>query len=115
MRAVPALNGLGLGALWIIAMSVDATDWLTWSVGIAAALSLAAVGTIPERRGSAWAAGCLGALAAGLFAAWVVALATEATPWLAWWTFVAGCLTAAASAGAALQGTIDALRTRDII
>jgi hypothetical protein len=112
-RAVPALIGLGLAALWIIGLSVDATVWLTWLVGIAAALAFATVGIIPERQGSPWAALCLGGLTTGLFAMWIVGLACHATAWLAWWTFVGACLTAVAAAGAGLQGALELLRTRD--
>jgi hypothetical protein len=115
MRAIPALLGLGLATLWIIGMSVDATIWLTWCCGIAAALSFATVGIIPERQSSAWAALCLGALAAGLFAAWIVGLARHATGWLTWWTFVAACATGAVALGAARQGALELLRTRDTI
>src|SRR5262245_61842902 len=114
-RAAPAMIGIGLAALWIIGMFVDATIWLTWIVGIGAALSLATVGASPERHSSAWAALCLGGLTAGLLAAWIVGLATHATPWLAWWTFVTACLTALAALGAARQGAIDLLRARDTI
>jgi hypothetical protein len=115
LRIFPALIGLGLAALWVIGLSVDATVWLTWCVGIAASLAFATVGLIPERNGSAWAGLCLGGLAAGLFAGWLIGLAGKATAWLCWWTFVAGCLTALVAFGAAFQGTLDALRTRDVI
>jgi hypothetical protein len=115
LRIFPAFLGLGLAVLWVVGLSVDATVWLTWLDGIAATLSFATVGVIPERRGSLWAAFCLGGLAGGLLLLWVVGLARHATPWLAWWTFVAGCLAALIACGAALQGSIDALRTRDYI
>src|SRR4051794_11566162 len=104
LRIFPALIGLGLAVLWIIGLSVDATVWLTWSVGIAAALAFATVGIIPERKGSGWAAFCLGGIAIGLLALWVVGLTQHATPWLTWWTFVAACMTAVIAFGAALQG-----------
>ena len=115
LRIFPALIGLGLAVLWIVGMSVDAAVWLTWCAGIAAALAFATVGIIPDRNGSVWAALCLGGITAGLFALWIIGLATHATPWLTWWTFVAGCLAALAAFGAGMQGAIDALRTRDVI
>jgi hypothetical protein len=115
VRVVPALIGLGLAVMWVIGVSVEATIWLTWTVGIAAALSLATVGIIPERRGSAWAGLCLGAITAGLVVMWIVGLETQATGWLVWWTFVGACLTAVAALSAAAQGAIDAIRAPDVI
>ena len=115
IRVVAAMIGLGLAVLWIVGMSVDATVWLTWTDGIAAALTLATVGIIPERHSSAWAALCLGAITAGLFVLWLVGLARHATSWLTWWTFVAACLTAAAALGAARQGALELLRTPDTL
>jgi hypothetical protein len=115
LRLIPAALGLGLATMWVIGMSVDATVWLVWFVGIAAALSFATVGLIPERAAAPVAAICLGLVAGGLFVLWLVALATAATPWLAWWTFVAGCLTALTAGGAAIQGLLDRLRTRPLI
>jgi hypothetical protein len=115
LRIFPAFIGAGLTALWVIGLSEDATVWLTWTVGIAAALSFATVGLIPERRGSLWAAACLGLLAAGLGALWIVGRCTEATSWLTWWTFVAAVLTSLIAAGAMAQGGLDDLRTRDTI
>jgi hypothetical protein len=96
-------------------MSVDATVWLTWTVGIAAALAFATVGLIPARRGSTLAALCLGAVAGGLLLLWILGLESHATAWLSWWVFVAALLTGGAAFGAALQGLLDAQRTRDVI
>jgi hypothetical protein len=115
LRIFPALLGLGLAALWIAGMSEDATVWMTWCDGIAAALCFATVGIIPDRRGSGWAAFCLGAIATGLLAVWVAGLRFHQTPWLAWWTFAAACVTGLVAFGAAVQGALDALRTREII
>lgn len=115
LRLFPALIGLGLAALWVIGLSVDATTWLTWFDGIGATLAFASVGLIPERRSGLVAAFCLGGLAAGLLALWLVGVVRHATPWLTWWTLVAAGLTAASAFGAALQGAFDDLRTRDVI
>ena len=62
LRVFPALIGAGLTAMWVIGMAEDATVWLTWTVGIAAALSVATVGLIPEKHSSAGAAVCLALL-----------------------------------------------------
>jgi hypothetical protein len=113
LRIFPVLLGLGLAALWTVGMSVDGTTWMTWGDGAAAALLFATVGVLPARRSSLWAASCLGAIAGGLTAFWLVGLGTGATPFLTWWTFVAGALTALTAIAAAFQGTIDALRTPD--
>jgi len=115
LRPFPALIGAGLAVLWVIGMSVDATDWMTWADGAAAALAFATVGVIPARASSAWAAFCLGAIAASLLAVWAVGLATRATPWLTWWTFVGACLTALVAIAVAVQDRIDRLRVRDVI
>ena len=115
LRFFPAFIGLGLAALWVIGMSVDASIWLTWFVGISAALCFATVGLIPERAPGLWAALCLGLLAGGLFVLWLVGLSTHATAWLTWWTFVGACLTALAAVGAGMQGVLDRLRVRRVI
>jgi hypothetical protein len=46
---------------------------------------------------------------------WVVALRTDATPWLAWWTFAAALTTGLVAFGAGVQGALEALRTREVI
>jgi hypothetical protein len=115
LRFIPAFIGLGLAALWVTGLSVDATTWLTWLDGIAAALCVLAVGLIPERRSSAGAAMCLGLIACGLFAIWILGLHREATAWLTWWTFVAACATLLAAIGAATQRVLDGVRTRPLI
>jgi uncharacterized integral membrane protein len=115
LRIFPALLGLGLATLWVIGLSVDATVWLTWCDGIAATLAFATVGIIPERRGSIWAALCLGAIATGLLALWIAGLEEKATVWLTWWTLVGALLAYLTALGAAVQGGLDALRTRRLI
>lgn len=115
LRFIPAFIGLGLGALWVTGLSVDATTWLTWLDGIAAALCVLAVGLIPERRSSLAAALCLALIAGGLLVLWIVGLRQEATGWLTWWTFVAACATLLAAIGTATQSVLDGVRTRPII
>jgi hypothetical protein len=115
LRVFPALSGAGLAAMWVIGMGVDATVWLTWLVGIAAALSFATVGLIPDRRSSIWAALSLALVSGGLGTMWLVGLVWHATPWLTWWTFVAGLVTGIIAAGAGLQAALDGVRTRKVI
>lgn len=115
LRIVPALIGLGLAALWVVGLCEDATIWLTWCDGIAAALAFATVGLIPDRDSSLWAGLCLGALAAGMFILWLVAVAERATPWLTWWTFAAALVTGPIGLGAGVQGLLDSVRTREVI
>jgi|SRR5579871_2054092 len=115
LRIFPALIGAGLTAMWVIGLSEDATVWLTWLVGIAAALSFATVGLIPEKHGSLWAAACLGLLSGGLGVMWLVGLVTHAAPWLTWWSFIAAILAFLVAAGVATQGGLDGLRTRETI
>ena len=115
LRVFPAFMGAGLTAMWVIGLSEDATIWLTWLVGIAAALSFATVGLIPEKRGSLWAGRLPGPPRGGLGVMWLVGLGTHATPWLTWWTFVAAVLTCLLAVGTAFQGWLDGLRTRETI
>jgi hypothetical protein len=115
LRIIPAFIGLGLGVLWVMGLSVDATTWLTWLDGIAAPLCALTVGLIPERRAAPVAALCLGLIAGGLFVSWVVGLRQGATGWLAWWTFVAAGATVLAAVGAAAQGVLDGMRARPLI
>ena len=115
LRVFPALIGAGLAAIWVIAMAVDATVWLTWLIGIAAALSFATVGLIPDKRSSAGAAVCLALLTGGLGTMWLVGLVTHATPWLTWWTLVGAILTGGIATGAGIQGVLDGLRSREVI
>ena len=115
LRIFPALIGFGLTAMWVIGLSEDSTVWLTWLVGIVAALSFATVGLIPERQGSLWAGACLALLSGGLGVMWLVGLFTHATPWLTWWSFVAAILSVLVAVGAATQGMLDGLRTRKTI
>jgi len=111
-RALPAFLGAGLTVLWVLGLSTDATVWLTWSLGIAAALSFATVGLIPERRSSSWAAFCLGALTLSLFVLAMEGYDRHATTWLSSWTLAGAGLAALCSVGAAVQGLLDALRAR---
>jgi hypothetical protein len=115
LRVFPALSGAGLAAMWVTGMAVDATVWLTWLVGIAAALSFAAIGLIPDKRGSIWAALSLALVSGGLGTMWLVGLVSHATPWLTWWTFVGGLVTGIIAAGAGLQAALDGARTREVI
>ena len=101
--------------LWVIARSEDATPWLVWFEGAAALGVIALVGLIPARRSAPLAGLCLFALALVLWALWVVALATQGTPWFAWWIFTFACLCAATSATVGYQGVIDAIRARDVL
>jgi len=114
-RYLPALIGLGLATLWVVGLAVDATVWLTWSVGALAPLCATTVGLVPERRGSALAALCLLALSGAELGLWMVGLGCEATPWLTWWTFVGAGTTAGAAVAVATQGFLDDFRTREMI
>jgi hypothetical protein len=114
-RFLPALIGLGLATLWVVGLAVDATVWLTWSVGAIAPLCVATVGLVPARRGSVLAALCLLALSAAELGLWMVGLGWAATPWLTWWTFVGAGATAGAATAVATQGILDDFRTREMI
>jgi hypothetical protein len=108
LRVAAAVIGLSLATLWVLGLCLHATVWLTWVIGIAASLSLAIVGLIPERRGALWGAFFLGFLGAGLVAASVSGLSLHATRWLSWWAFVAAGAAAATALVAAAQGLMEA-------
>ena len=82
---VAALLGSGLAVLWMFAIGYGATSWLTWTVLACAAVALAGIGpaSTPELLGiGTWpVAGVV------LISAWLFAMASGATRWLAWLSF----------------------------
>lgn len=88
MRTGMILLGIGLGLLWLVGLGYQATPWLTWGNLVAALLSLG-TGLLPNSAVSALKASpfTLGGL---LVVLWIVGLASGASLWLTWWTFVFG-------------------------
>jgi hypothetical protein len=113
IRTLPAVVALGLGVLWVIGISVQATPWLTWFVGAAALPAFAVTGLIPEGSSAPIASVCLVAIGLGLAVLWAVGWAADATPWLTWWTFVLGGLCIAVALPIGFQGALERERARD--
>ncbi len=92
VRRISTLLALGLVVLWIAGLgSPTSTSWLTWLDGLAAlaAFGIAALTPTYARRSARM--GEPVALSVGLFALFVIGLATGATLWQAWWTFAFAC------------------------
>jgi hypothetical protein len=84
--------GVGLAILWIAGLSSPyAPAWFTWLDGVAAFCAFVIAGTNQSYDTRAKRMGGPIALAAGLYALWVIGLATGAVAWLSWWTFAFAC------------------------
>jgi hypothetical protein len=93
IRGTSIVLGVGLLLLWIIGLANHATGWLTWlnAVGAVSAFGIAAA-MVPNRTTNyAMPVGGPIGLGIALFLLWIVGLSTDATGWLAWWTFAFGC------------------------
>jgi hypothetical protein len=92
VRGISVFLGIGLVILWIAGLSTPNTaGWLVWLDGIAALCAFAIAGaTVPGVSRASRAGGPI-ALSLGLFALWVIGLATNVQSWLAWWTFAFAC------------------------
>lgn len=93
VRTWAVILGIGLGILWIVGLNDPAAPgWLTWLDGVAALCSFAIAAAYPDTvRSRAGRAAAPIVLALGLFALWIVGLATHAVAWLSWWTFAFAC------------------------
>jgi hypothetical protein len=89
VRVVEIALSFGLIVLWVAGLCYQASSWLTWCALVAGVIAFGGAARFSDsaRAGSfGW-----GALAAGLFLLWLVAVSTHATRWLAWWTFAFAC------------------------
>jgi len=88
VRSMSFIFGVCLVILWITALNApDAASWMTWLDGVAAIGAFIVSGTAdPTLPRMQRVAGPI-ALSIGLYALWVIGLATSAVPWLCWWTF----------------------------
>ena len=104
-----AVVGLGflLGAMWVIAIAVGSSFWLTWMVSLGSLACFGTVALVPERRSGFLAAGNLGVVTSGLTACWLVALALRSSAWLSWCCFGAGCLALLVTIGVSLSAAFD--------
>jgi hypothetical protein len=81
--------GAGLVVLWIIGLNQGATMWLTWLLGLAGLTSIVVAAMLPAEHGREGAKPPA-LVGFSLFALWILAVASRATPWLTWWTFALG-------------------------
>jgi hypothetical protein len=101
---------MGLLVLWVLGLLLDATVWLTWTVGVLALAPIGIVGLVPG-AGTARPAGvCLLLTAAALLSIVVAALGREATPWLTWLSLAFAGLSFTAALDALAQGPFERLR-----
>lgn len=81
--------GAALVVLWIIGLNQGATMWLTWLLGVAGLTAIVVAAMLPAEHGREGAKPPA-MVGFGLFALWILAVASRATPWLTWWTFSLG-------------------------
>jgi hypothetical protein len=94
VRATSIVLGAGLIALWLIGLGNHATPWLTWVDGLAALCAFGLAAAIVSERPNTTVSAIAGPpifLAVALYVFWIAGLATHATAWLSWWTFVFAC------------------------
>lgn len=92
LRRISAVLGIGLVILWIVGLgSPEAERWLVWLDGAAALCAFGIAGMAPEVSTRASRVGSTFALSAGLYALWIIGLATDATRWMCWWNFAFAC------------------------
>jgi hypothetical protein len=81
--------GAALVVLWIIGLNQGATMWLTWLLGIAGLTAIVVAAMLPAEHGREGAKPPA-MVGFALFALWILAVASRATPWLTWGTFALG-------------------------
>jgi hypothetical protein len=91
LRASLASLGIAMVLLWMVGVVDHATDWMTWLIGIAAVLTFWLVPVTRRHLGPGAVAIGPNLVGLGLIAMFIVGLATEASAWLTWFTFAAGC------------------------
>ena len=91
-KAIGVALGTGLAILWVAGLSSPyAPGWFTWMDGLAALGAFFIAGRVSDRDMRSRKMSGPVTLSIGLFALWIAGLATDATPWLCWWTFAFAC------------------------
>ena len=91
-KAIGVALGTGLAILWVAGLSSPyAPGWFTWLDGLAALGAFFMAGRVSDQDLRAHRMRGPITLSIGLFALWIAGLATDATPWLCWWTFAFAC------------------------
>ena len=84
-KTIALLCAIGLTILWIAGLgSSFSATWLTWLDGVCALIGYGVAFGRPRVSGPI-------GLAVGLFALWIVGMATNGATWQNWWTFAFGC------------------------
>jgi hypothetical protein len=84
--------GVGLAILWVSGLSSPyVPGWFTWLDGVAALGSFTLSGSAQSYDTRGKRVGAPITLAVGLFALWIIGLATGAVNWMCWWTFAFAC------------------------
>jgi hypothetical protein len=92
VRGWSAILGIGLVILWIAGLSsATAPAWLTWLDAAAAVWAFIIAAGTPVDARTAMRAGNPIALSIGLFAFWIIGLATSGPAWQDWWNFAFAC------------------------
>ncbi len=87
-KGLTVILGIGLIILWIVGLGDPvAPGWLTWLDGVAGLCAFGIAGAMAPASTRGVRMGGPILLAIGLYALWVIGLATHAVPWLKWWTF----------------------------
>jgi hypothetical protein len=95
MRTLAVISGIGLVILWLAGLSSpNAAVWLTWLNGVGALACFVVGGAKGTRKGLV--NGAVGT-SIGLFALWIIGLASNGAQFQNWWTFVFGCVMAFAA------------------
>ena len=86
---VAALLGSGLLVAWMFAIGYGHSGWLSWTVFGCGFVALAGIG--PAAMAEMPGVGTWPLVGVVLISAWLFALASGATSWLAWLSFAFGC------------------------
>jgi hypothetical protein len=85
IKAMALLCAVGLTILWLAGLgSPFSASWMTWLDGVCALIGYGVAFSETRVRGPI-------SLSIGLFALWIVGMATNGAAWQNWWTFAFGC------------------------
>lgn len=91
-KGISVALGVGLAILWIAGLSSPyAPVWLTWLDGVGAlcAFMIGGANKPADLRNRRMTGPVL--LSVGIFALWIIALATKTVGWMTWWNFAFAC------------------------
>ena len=92
VRTLSVILGLGLVVLFIAGLNTaGAHGWLTWLDLVMAICSFTVAGVAAPDASKGTRSGGPVAISIGLFALWIIALATGVVASMAWWNFAFAC------------------------